>query len=517
MAFVLKVSLEPLPTPYLAIVKRRSGEGHRTYFLVIYEKMLGDASVGVIRNTLMKYYYDYNILNVVIIFLRDDGRFYIATYLPFEHKVIYFPFTTYLQTELYPDKVKDFKGSVIKVSLFNEEVRAIFNPKEIVGADAFMAQLLAKRLNATLIVKKPGDNDDYGNPTNNRNRATGSLGQVVREEVDISLNARFMRLDLFYNNNLAEPTMHLGRDDMCVLIPKAANNPMIVNLYRSLDLTVWLLLLLIIFPFAGIFHYIATSSRICGDRDPYRRPILLDLLRSFFNQNLTHLPRTTYLRYLIIFWIIYCFLVTNILQSCLTSSLTVKGNGKDIHSIADLSLSSYKVIAAADYANLVTTYFNQNGSNQKRLTNKLLPMPWAKYNQFIGNNNVEYAYLNKYHMTKYYESVKIANGRPIYNAMKECLVPFLACYIVPFGSPFLGRINDIIAWTNQAGIFMIWDRTMNEKPKRVVQQHQNMKGKQSALTFDQLYVFFLFWIGGLALSGCVFLGEILLFRKPKVA
>lgn len=290
---------------------------------------------------------------------------------------------------------------------------------------------------------------------------------------------------------------------------------MIINLYHSLDLTVWLLLLLIIFPFAGFFHYIATSSRIC--RDPYRRPIFLDLFRSLFNQTLTHLPRRIYLRYLIIFWIIYCFLVTNILQSCLTSSLTVKGKGKDINSITDLSLSSYKLFAAADYANLVTNYFNHIGSNQKPLTDKLIPMPWAKYNQFIGNNNVEYAYLNKNHMTKYYASVKIVNGRPIYNAMKECLVPFLACYIVPFGSPFLGRINDIIAWTEQAGIFMIWERAMNEKPKRAEQQYQNMKGKHSALTFDQIYYFFLFWIGGLAISTCVFLGEMLLYRKPKVA
>lgn len=87
--------------------------------------------------------------------------------------MIYFPFATYLQTELYPDKVKDFKGSMIKVSRFNEEVRAIFKPNGVVGADAFMARMLAKRLNATLIVKKPADNDDYVNPTNNRSRATG--------------------------------------------------------------------------------------------------------------------------------------------------------------------------------------------------------------------------------------------------------------------------------------------------------------------------------------------------------
>lgn len=517
MAFILKVSVEPLATMYLSIVKRRSGDRHQTYFLVVYEKMLDIAGVRLNDNALMKYYYDNNMVNVVTIFLRDDGRFYISTYWPFEHKVIYFPLSTYLQAELYPDKVKNFKGSMLRVSLFEEEVRAGFKPSANVGADASMAKLLAKKLNATLVIRKPADNLSYGAPTNKSDRATGSLGQVAREEVDIALNSRLLRIDLYINDSFAEPTINLGRDDLCVLIPKATTNPMIINLYQSLDSTVWVLLLLVIFPFAAIFHYIATSARL--GNDPYRRPILLDLLRSSFNQTVTHLPRKMYLRFLVIFWIIYCFFMTNILQSCLTSSLTVKSYGNDINSIADLSTSSYKVIGGIQLAPLVSTYFyDSKESYQKRITNEILTVSREKYNQLLGNNSVEYAYLNKCHLTKYFAQFKIVNGQPMYNAMKESLIPFLACYIVPFGSPFLGRFNDIIAWTEQAGLFTYWNGLMIERPKRNGQQNvNNVQGMHSALTMDQLNLFFLFWIGGLAISTCVFLGEIFLYRKPKVA
>lgn len=95
--------------------------------------------------------------------------------------------------------------------------------------------------------------------------------------------------------------------------------------------------------------------------------------------------------------------------------------------------------------------------------------------------------------------------------MKECLVPFLACYIVPYGSPFLDRFNDLISWTEQAGIFQYWERSMNENP-RILSQFHNVGNDEEAnghlpLTIDNMVLFFYFWLGGLILSLCVFLWE----------
>lgn len=511
--FVVKVVREPISDPNLGIIQRRGGDKHQTYFLTIYENVIGNVTEKYIHATLRKYYVEYNILNIVAILYRGNGNYEMLTYVPFEDQVVCLPPNTYLQTDLYFEKVNDFMGTPLRVSLFAEEVRAVLNPLENFGTDYLIAELLAKRLNATLIVEQPQDNEEYGNPTSKDN-ATGSLGQVVREEVHIALNSRFLRLDLFYNNNIVEPTVSIGRDDMCVLVPKAAYTPMIYNLYHSLDISVWILILIVTFPFAGLFHCMATWKKILklnGHR--YNRPTLLDIFGTLFNQSHPQMPKLDPLRFLIIFWIMYCLLITNLLQSCLISSLAVKRHYEDVHFIGDLSNSRYTIIASTDYARLIQRYFNQSGSNQERLTNKLWPMSWAEYNKFINVSNTDYAYANKYHITSYYAKIKLNNGLPLYNAMRECLVPFLACYIVPFGSPILNRFNDIISWTNQAGIFAYWERSTNENPKSMSQQITTDEETHKPLLFDAMSAFFYLWICGLTLSIIVFVVEIWKHRK----
>lgn len=511
LTFVVKVVREPAVDPNLGIIRRRSGDKHLTYFLTIYESAVNNVTESYVGNTLRKYYKLYNILNIVSIMLRSDGTHAMLTYLPFVDEVICLPPDTYLHSQLYFDKAKDFMGQPLKVSLFAEEVRAIFDADGNYGTDALIASLLAEKCNASLEIVQPTDDEEYGNPTAKDN-ATGTLGHVVREEVDIALNSRFLRLDLFYNNNIVEPTVAIGRDDMCILVPKATYIPMIFKLYQSLELSVWMLMLFIIVPFAGFFHFMAATDRTMGF-PLYRRPILLDMLRSVFNQSLPHLPQNNSLRFLIIFWIIYCFLVTNILQSCLISSLTVRKRASDINYIADLIESPYRIVAATDYDRLIKRYFNQSGSNQNRLMGKLWPMPWTEYNVLIDESNTQYAYANKYHMNSYYASVKLSGGLPLYNAMRECLVPFLACYIVPFGSPFLNRFNDLISWTEQAGIFLYWERSMNENPKRMSQQVSTDNETHKPLQLQNMSLFFYLLLVGLVVSFLIFILELLYARR----
>lgn len=515
---MLKVVHQPAADPNLAIVKRRSGDKHQTYFLTIYESALNEAAENVARDTLRRYFTEYSILNALAVVLRANGDYAILTYIPFKNIVVSLPREAYRHSDLYFDKLTDFMGHPLKVSLFSEEVRVIFDKLENLGADYFIAELLAQKLNSTLLVLKPTDKEEYGNPTSATD-ASGSLGQVVREEVDISLNSRFLRLDLFYNNNIAEPTVPIGRDDMCILVPRAAYKPMIYNLWQSLEISAWLMIAFITLPYAVFVHYVSTSccSRMLQPVD--NRPTTLDIVRSFLNQSLPQLPEFTPLRALIIFWIMYCFLINNILQSCLTSSLTVKRRDNDINSIAQLSASPYRIVAATDYARLIRTYFSQSGSNQTRLTDKLWPMPWNEYNEYIGASDTRYAYANKHHMTSHYAKGKLGDGLPLYNAMPECLVPFLACYIVPFGSPYLGRFNDIISWTEQAGIMLHWERSMNEHPtlmaqhRVVVDQHS----RQSPLHLKTMAVFFHFWTGGMCISLIAFLVEILKHHRIRIA
>lgn len=184
--------------------------------LVVYEQPLETTSwaEGLVR----KYAVDCHIYNMVTLFWLNDSTVHKFTYSPFEERAIRLPDDAFSFQELFSDKASDFQQKPLKVSLFPEEVRAVKQGNVIVsGPDFDMAKLLANKLNATLQLFLPPDTEEYGNPTS-PNNASGSLGQVVREEVDMSLNSRFLRLDLFQNNNIAEPTKSIGRDDMCVLV-----------------------------------------------------------------------------------------------------------------------------------------------------------------------------------------------------------------------------------------------------------------------------------------------------------
>lgn len=513
---IVKVVAEPSHDPKLSFLKRRSGDKHYTYVLVVYEAIMNSTQPWL-EKLLRKYSFEYNIFNMATIFLlnaeshqnnnrSNEFELNMYTYSPYDERTVHFNNSIYLKEDLFYDKTLNFYGKPFRVSLFPEEVRAVMKgPNEIYGLDAFMVELLTRKLNASLVLLPSPDKEEYGNPTA-PNNASGTLGQVVREEVDIQLNSRFLRLDLFYNNNIAEPTRTIGRDDMCILVPKSGYVPTLVTFFNSLKLSIWILILVIIIPFTIAFRAFAKYEWKNSRSDGYCTKVhYFDMVRFYFNQVLPKVPDTLKLRVIIIHWIFYCFLITNIFQSCLTTSFTVKNLEKEINTIDDMSKSDYQIIAAIDYAKLIKRYLNvTTGVNRTELTDKLLPMEWFQYNQFIGNNNINYAYANKHHMINYYANVKLQNNIPLYHAARECPVPFLACYILPFGSPLLKRINNIIGRLENAGIFRYWERKM--KADDVAIHLERTEGTPERLGFDKMFAFY-FLLFGWAISFLAFLGE----------
>lgn len=119
----------------------------------------------------------------------DEGV-HTFTYSLYADEMLQLPDAAYRLDELYSDKI-NFNGRPLHVSRFPEEVRAIMNiSPRIMGPDGDITYLLAEKLNATLIIHSPPDKLEYGNSTSAHN-ASGSLGQVMRREVDISLSFAF--------------------------------------------------------------------------------------------------------------------------------------------------------------------------------------------------------------------------------------------------------------------------------------------------------------------------------------
>lgn len=487
----------------ITFLTHRAGERHRTYVLEVYEQRVNRTDIWLpVR--LRNYTNNYRILNVIALLETVDGKVHAYTYSPYTDEMIQLSEGTYQLDELFPNKI-NFQGRPLHVSLFSEEARAIMTvSSKILGPDGDIAYLLAEKLNATLITHSPQDKLEYGNPTT-KNNGTGSLGQVLRGEVNISLNSRFMRFDLFRVNNIVEPTNSIGRDDMCILVPMPTFMSPIHNLLHTLDVTVWTLAFCIIFPFTFLIQWIS-ANKFHSMEPNFRHFQLLDAVRSYFNQTLMRLPKTSLLRCIVILWIIYCFIMTNIFQSCLTSTYTVRILEKEIDNIADLVKSDYSIIAANDYGKLISQYFDGDQRSERgKLLNKLHLVDWSEYNRMIHYNNTDYAFVNKYHLTTFYVNAKIHNGLPIYRTIKECPVPFLSCYIVPFGSPLLGYFNKIIGRLEHSGIFRYWERRANVDAKRAPIPRKS--GHPQPLQLGQMFSFY-FLLGGLSTAFVTFVVEI---------
>lgn len=452
------------------------------------------------------YAQEYRLFNVVIVHQSLDGTIQISMYCPYEKKIITSTSDTYEKETFFYDSTKNFHLEPLKVSIFPEEVRAIVGASGQIekGADFEFAKVLAHKLNATLTLHSPLDGEEYGNPITTTN-GTGSLGQVMRGEVDIQVNSRFLRLDLFRNaTTIAEPTNSIGRDDMCILVPTPAYRSVFTNLIHALDISLWLSIVFIIIPFTLLVRYVAKmSAHNEGTKErKFSEFSYLDTICYYFKQSLTHLPQKSQLRLVILSWIVYTFYVVNILECCLTSAFTVKSLHSEIRSIDDLTESNLQIIAATDYDRLIRAYFHSSLGNVKKhqlLIDKLLPMNWSEYNRYLNANVTAFAYANKHHLTSYYANVKIMNGDAVFSSVPECVVPFLGCYILPSGSSLVVHVNDIIDRLQQAGIFQYWEEQISSK----THPHHFIRSTHVAdsLGFQHIaFAFYFLFVGNLIAS-----------------
>lgn len=526
--FVVKISVKPEIHSYSNTIRHRFEKRNCNYFLLVFETPQKPNETDWLKTLLKRYAQQYRLYNVVVLYQLEKDILQLATYLPYTNAMMSLPVTAFLQEELFFDKVTNFYGKPLRVAIFPEKTRAMINSNGLFyrGTDFEMARLFANDLNASLEFHLPPDGDEYGNPITATN-GSGSLGQIMRNEVDLSINSRFLRLDLFRNNNIAEATMAIGRDDMCVLIPVLGYRSAFYNFIHLFDVWVWIFIFGIIFPVTYIirlstqFNFtepmIMNRDRGARGKDEnaglveksFQRFSYIDTIRGYLNQmiRLRSEQQTLTLRLIVVTWLIYCCIMTSVFQCYFTSMFTVNWMQTfiGIRNIKDLTESNYRIMAAVDYDGLIRRYFNGTTEDdilRKKILMKMRPVNWTTYNYYLAKNDISFVYANKMHLTNYYASVKHKNGNQIFYSMRECLIPFLVCYIVPFGSPILNRINVVIGRLQNAGIFQYLDKQVNAVS---IEKHFiRFKSTPEALRLENvLYAFYFLFLGFCFAFGCL--------------
>lgn len=499
---MLNIQSHPRSTtiiPLSSYLCRRCAKRHSTYFIFIFVHPTTDRDRNDYVVPLLKHLTnEFNIFNAVVGFKSNANRTQFLTHWPYFDKID----ELQLNDNFFPDKTTNLNGKILRVGLFPGRVRLKIdeNNGRLRGPDGDFTHLLTEKLNATLRVIRPIDHIDYGIPTTiHPKNGTGVLGQIIREDVDISLNARFMRLDLYQNNNIAEATDSIERDDLCLIVPRRGFHTPIDNFIHSLDVNVWLLI-----PFTIVVYILILRLTIKLADHFSCRPI--DAIGCIFNQPMSRLPRTLPTRSIVIFWLLYCTVMSTVFSSCLTSTFTVNRPVPQIDTTWDWAASKYPVIASNDYANLIKRYVNGTESTANELFFRYLKaVEWSEYWSLIDARNTKFAYVNKRQLNSFLVNTILQDGLPLFHNMRVCPVHFHACYILPFGSPLRGRVNSIIRRLHRAGIFYYWERRSDLDNRRM--SVNRVMSDSKSLKLRHIFGFYL-WLGGLTIATIVFVMEI---------
>lgn len=483
----------------LSYIRKHSGDKHTSHFIILIEHAV---SPDAWLNDLFQEFWNLKLLNVLVLFWNDDLN--IFTYSPFSSEFRIRLLSKEINySDVFWDKTTNLMGHTLKVSIFPQAPKAIIGSgNEFSGTDGHLCMIMVNKMNATMEWLPPSDGFDYGELLKN-GTSTGALGQILYPSVDVLFNRRLVRLSQYQGKSF-HFTITNGRDDICILVAKAGFASNINSIFRTFTVTVW------IFTFGSLLF---TSLAFFGIyRFETKTPTLKDILFHFYSWNLlqtiVRLPERWSGKLLIGFWIIYCLVITSSYQGNLISSLVVRRNLPEIDTVRQLEKSSYSILTLTRYVDLLQNFLNQTGMYEK-LKTRIRGMPASELFQYINNNDVAYAYANKYHINQYVMKSRnhTYQGIPVYNHMTECPVPFLIAYALYYGSPYLHRINTILRRIQESGFILYWDKQGEQTDGSA--QHS---GGPFALTISHVQTSFYILSAGLSISTIAFITELSIAR-----
>lgn len=402
----------------LSFIRNNSGDKHTSHFIILVEDSSNMTKTWLTK--VFQTFWEYSLLKVLVVFAKRN-EINIFTYTPFRNDfVIKLPSSVATYDDLFWDKAHDLNGHPFRVSLFPENTRAIFNDNgKFSGTDGYLTDVMIEQMNAKLVLRPPNDGFDIGEFLKNGS-STGSLNQIITRSVDVSFNTRFLRLAQFQGK--VQITFTNGRDDICILVAKAGFASNFNNIFRAFSSVVWLFTLISLLSasisFFGIYRV--------GTEQPTIENIFFNFYSWHLAQPILKLPERWSCKLLIAFWIIYCLLINSSYEGNLTSNLVLRPTLPEINTIRQLEQSSFEIITFGRYVDLLQSFLNQTGTYNK-LKKRIRGVSATDLAKYIQLNDARYAYANKFHINQYIVQSKahIMNGRPVFNHMTECPVPYL--------------------------------------------------------------------------------------------
>lgn len=468
------------------------------YFIMI----LNNKKHQNFKDILKQLWDKHNVLNVVI---QGPGT-KMYSYYPFNHTT-----NTWKSTQT-SEKLQNFNHFPLNISVFLMEPTLLYGvPKSLTtnpiyqnltlsrgygGMDGLLLRELVKYFNFDpIIVENFGE---YGRVLPN-GTAIGSLGDVVRRKVDLSINSRFL---MDYKTQEIEFTFPYDSDELCMLVPKSVKVPVWKILLKCFSTLSWILILVSCI-FCSFFWYFIGPSRIISK-------VLWQIYSYIVGNPYKIVPTVSQFIFLMTCFF-FNIIIFGIIQGSFFTEFTTSVFYPDIDTLEDLYESNlpiatyYWFLIDGDSSDLMT-----------KLKKHQIEARGDLYDQTAYHRNVSTLVRKKTTEMLIKKKYRTRDGTPLVHIVKECHTTLLLCNILPKGSHFLEVFNRVIMRLYEGGFIKKW---FNDFGQGLVEEErfESEEAKDFvSLNLHDLQTAFYILLLGHSCSIFLFLCEIVIRIKNKI-
>ncbi|KAK3874140.1 hypothetical protein Pcinc_020900 [Petrolisthes cinctipes] len=352
------------------------------------------------------------------------------------------------QSQLFPDKLDDLQGAVLKVSSWEMAPTNMYYRAENgsllfrYGEDIAVTELLAYVLNFTILYAEPADGNRWGWQENNT--WTGFMGELFRDEADIGLANLYIMINRMGAIEFSAP---FSDDRSCFMVKMEEPLPRWHALAYPYHPWTWLAILVGFILSGPVLFLLATASSQCGDETTSLAKLGYSWGYSsgcHFQEPQTAEPRMDSTRIFVMFLWLYTMILSIVYSTNLTAFLLVTKTPTSIQTMEEIYQSGRELAT-----------FGFTGAGWLK-THKLLPQFQGYttekeiFTRVMEKNTVYWlgrAYLNFHIVTRY-----TVRGEPQARILKECFMAFNIAMGLQQHSPLKRKFDQVIGWIRQSGI-----------------------------------------------------------------
>jgi hypothetical protein len=423
-------------------------------------------------------------------------------------------------TKLFPDKMSNFHGCVLRASTYPHEPFIIPKNKTVSnvtlyseGVEIRVLQTIASQLNFTV--------EYLPKPENVSHQLLDVFGKVSRKQSDVGFGATHQTY-----NAIGKRDHTIGYVPEVVKwfgpIPKQI--PHWKGLVTHFTPQMWLLILIVYLIVSILFCSLANVQRSVKERVSYKNPVVC-FLRNFsvvLGSAVSVRPQTWFLRLFFVVWVYYCLLINTVYQSSLISVLTQPQFESPVDTVEKL-LNSHMPYSFTEKGQL--WYSEADDPASKKMLEKGTEcisveacLEQISSNQYFAvcGGGLHLLYMS-------YQKKYSSSGRPKFIPFNDEVVSFLASMFFRSGSPFLESFNRIIYRLAEYGMVLkFWKDTnllyieeIDDVDQNEDEDDDRVNGDPVVLTVTHLEGVFILMLLGLACSLTVFIIELLCFSFRK--